>query len=154
MFKYGIFLLFLSFTIAERVQFQPCDSKSQEICKVYDLDVEPCPNGDKGEPCKMKRGTLANLSFKYNPTWSQEGVLKTRAYWVSMIDIPFAGIDTDGCKVTKCPPVQNAENFYNYSLNIADSFPPKKYDVKFKLWDDRPDSKKNACCLIFKLKIL
>lgn len=55
--------------------------------------------------------------------WETEKELKTRIYWVSMIDIPFAGIDSDGCKVTNCPPVKDAENYYNFTLDVSKSYP-------------------------------
>uniref|UniRef100_A0A224XYZ6 Putative niemann-pick type c2 n=1 Tax=Panstrongylus lignarius TaxID=156445 RepID=A0A224XYZ6_9HEMI len=154
MVRSAIFFLFICAALAEKIQFQPCDSASQESCRVYDAEVDPCPDGSTGEPCKLKRGKPASIFFKYNPTWTTEGVLKTRAYWVSVVDIPFAGIDSDGCKVTTCPPVQNAENYYNFTLDIAKSYPPNRYDVKFKLWDDVAEKKKKNCCMVFKIKII
>jgi Niemann-Pick C2 protein len=47
-----------------------------------------------------------------------------KAYWVSQAgDLPFVGMNTDGCLFTTCPIVAGSRQSYVYQLNISKKFP-------------------------------
>ncbi|XP_014239990.1 mite group 2 allergen Tyr p 2-like [Cimex lectularius] len=143
----------LAFVAAEQVQFQYCSTRGQEQCEISDVHIDPCAEAEKNEPCKLKLGKSAGISFKYKANWDQgENDLKTRAYWASVLDIPFLGMKTDGCSMTSCPVKKDQLGQYNFTLDISDKFLPKRYNVKFKLWEDNVED--HACCLLVKLKLV
>lgn len=47
-----------------------------------------------------------------------------KVYWVSQAgDLPFVGMNTDGCTFTTCPIVEGTRQAYVYQLNISKKFP-------------------------------
>ncbi|BES93393.1 coagulation [Nesidiocoris tenuis] len=130
-----------------------CDSTGKDECEITNVQVIPCPEALTGEPCKVKRGTSATLSFDFTPHWASSGPLKTRAYWAHILDLPFVGMDTDACKYTSCPYVDGQKNSYNFTLELAKQYIAQRYDIKFRIWEEEAEPRKE-CCLLFKLKLL
>ncbi|CAH1390429.1 unnamed protein product [Nezara viridula] len=151
--------LFLCLTVivsSEPVQYKPCyyTGKSGKLCTVSDVKIEPCPEAAKNEPCKIKRGEYASIAFKYKIEYEPVEPLKTRAYWATVLaDLPFVGMDTDLCKHTECPVVKNVDKQFNYTLDISKSFPAQKFDVKWKIWEEKAGPEKE-CCFMFKMKLV
>jgi hypothetical protein len=47
-----------------------------------------------------------------------------KVYWVSQAgDIPFVGMNTEGCSFTTCPIVAGNRQSYVYQLSISKKFP-------------------------------
>ncbi|KAK6634008.1 hypothetical protein RUM44_004615 [Polyplax serrata] len=98
-------------------------------CKVDAVRVTPCAEAEENKPCVIKRGKTATIEFDYEPSGNYSD-LETRAYWASVTgDLPFIGMDTNGCAHTECPTTPPKETFsYNLSLSkklpVVSSGPP------------------------------
>lgn len=80
----------------------------------------------------------------------------TRLYAETLVlDMPFMGMDTDACKYTNCPVVEQATQTWQYTLFILDSYPKGSYTVKMKLWDNTSGaSSAHECCFKLDIKIV
>lgn len=91
-------------------------------CTVHEVRVDPCPESAQNKPCVMVRGTNATIAFDYTPDFSSQ-VATAKAFWASAVDLPFAGLDQEGCKYTTCPVVSGQRQSYSYDLPIMKSYP-------------------------------
>ncbi|XP_049768814.1 MD-2-related lipid-recognition protein-like [Schistocerca cancellata] len=122
-------------------------------CSVHAVRVHPCAEAAYGQPCKIRKGQAAGISFSYTPDESAEQV-KAVAYWHgNMGDVAFQGMDTDGCHFTSCPLTAGARANYSYDLQISRKFPSREYSVMWKLWN-KGEPVKFECCFIVRIKIL
>ncbi|XP_014273720.3 NPC intracellular cholesterol transporter 2 [Halyomorpha halys] len=154
--KLFLFICMAIIVSSELVQFKPCYYSGQngKQCTVSDVEIEPCPEAARNEPCKIKRGEFASIGFKYTLDFEPVEPLKTRAYWATVLaDLPFVGMDTDLCKVTECPVVKGVQKSYNYSLAISKSFPAQKFDIKCKIWEENKGPERE-CCFMFKIRLI
>lgn len=91
-------------------------------CNVTQVRVTPCAEAAENKPCVIKRGKTAKIDFDFVPGGSYEG-LETRAYWASTTgDLPWIGMDTNGCSYTECPTNPKPEVF-SYDLKIGSKLP-------------------------------
>uniref|UniRef100_A0A0A9YQB5 MD-2-related lipid-recognition protein n=1 Tax=Lygus hesperus TaxID=30085 RepID=A0A0A9YQB5_LYGHE len=140
-------------TSGEPIKFDNCGDTEAPRCDITNVKIDPCPEAATDEPCKIKRGNSATLTYNFTPRWAPgSGELKTRAYWASVLDLPFLGMDTDVCKYATCPIVKDQQNFYNFTLEIEKRYPAQRYNIKFRIWEDEAEPKKE-CCIVFKLKL-
>ncbi|KAF6205702.1 hypothetical protein GE061_019875 [Apolygus lucorum] len=137
----------------ELIAYDKCEAAGTPGCDISNLQINPCPEAASNEPCKIKRGSSATLTYNFTPRWAPgAGAIKTRAYWAAVVDLPFLGMDSDACKFTTCPIVKDQQNFYNFTLFIEKKYPAQKYDIKFRIWEDEAEPKKE-CCVVFQLKL-
>ncbi|KAK6645342.1 hypothetical protein RUM43_001618 [Polyplax serrata] len=119
-------VLLASLTIAcsqaEEVKFGPCTNHVNMNCKVDAVRVTPCAEAEENKPCVIKRGKTATIEFDYEPSGNYSD-LETRAYWASVTgDLPFIGMDTNGCAHTVCPTTPPKETF-SYNLSLSKKLP-------------------------------
>lgn len=92
-------------------------------CTVHEVRVDPCPETTQNKPCLMVRGSNATIAFDYTPDFNAE-VATAKAFWTqTAVDLPFAGLDNDGCKYTPCPIVEGQRHTYSYNLAILKTYP-------------------------------
>ncbi|XP_055630640.1 MD-2-related lipid-recognition protein-like [Toxorhynchites rutilus septentrionalis] len=137
----------MTIALAEVVKFQDC--KENVKCTVHEVRIDPCPEVAKNKPCRLVRHSNVTVSFDYTPQFgAQEATSK--AFWSqNLMDLPFAGMDTEACKHTSCPVVEGQRQSYSYNLNVLKSFPPRAYDVKWKLMNEANE----MCCFITQIEI-
>lgn len=71
----------------------------------------------------MIRGSNATIAFDYTPEFTAD-VATAKAFWTqSAYDLPFAGLDNEGCKYTPCPIVDDQRVTYSYNLAILKTYP-------------------------------
>lgn len=139
-------------------------------CAIHEVRIDPCPEASSDLPCKVKRGKSATISFDYTPckcglNWNCFFFLFTlipiafdsatafgQVYWASPDgDIPFAGMNTNGCDHTSCPLNKDAKQTYVYTLETAKKFPVRVFDIKWKL--SNPITQE-LCCFQTKIRLI
>ncbi|XP_015171621.1 PREDICTED: MD-2-related lipid-recognition protein-like [Polistes dominula] len=137
---------------AEVVHFRECPKPTPDAvsnCTIHEVRVDPCREAAENKPCKIKRGHNSSISFDYTPNFDGEK-LETRGYWASALaDLPFLGMNSDACTMTKCPVVSGQKQTYNVQLFISKKFPVRTYDLKWKMWNER----EQECCFMFQIKL-
>ncbi|KAL0123573.1 hypothetical protein PUN28_005826 [Cardiocondyla obscurior] len=145
----AVLVLALSAVHAEIVHWTPCQTSSEVQCTVHEVRVDPCTEAAEKKPCSQKRGRNATISFDYTSQFG--GSLSSRAYWASeIVDLPFLGMSTDACTSTVCPGTPGQKQTYTNVIHISKKFPPRTYDVKWKLWNEQ----EQECCFIFQIKLI
>jgi len=115
-------------------------------------------DGTTGPPCFVARGETVHLDV----TWDNPGVsnMTQSAVWVTWIDMPFVGLDTEGCPYLDggqgC--MINAdprESQFYFPIEIQNMFPTGLYDLKWKFWERMDDGQeKEIGCFLFTIKII
>ncbi|EEB14199.1 Epididymal secretory protein E1 precursor, putative [Pediculus humanus corporis] len=137
-------------TTAEVVKTEKCPNHVNLNCDVKEVRVTPCPETEQNKPCLVKRGKRVKIEFDYTTNGNYSD-LETRAYWASATgDLPWIGMDTNGCAHTECPTQNEKSEKFLYDLKIGNKFPVRQYDVKWRLWKE--DSME--CCFIIKIKLV
>lgn len=131
---------------AEVIPFEKCNESVK--CTVHEVRVDPCPEAAQNKPCVMVRGTNATIAFDYTPDFSSQ-VATAKAFWASAVDLPFAGLDQEGCKYTTCPVVSGQRQSYSYDLPIMKSYPMRQYKVKWQLLNEANE----MCCFMIDMAI-
>ncbi|KAF4519736.1 hypothetical protein B566_EDAN014249 [Ephemera danica] len=121
--RFTLVLAFLAAASAELVQFQPCDDPDGSVqCDVQNVNINPCAEAESGEPCRIRKGNSAAITFDFTPSVSATE-LESKAYWVgSMGSLPWIGMETNACLFTTCPVTAGQVSHYNYTLKVS-----KKY---------------------------
>ncbi|EFN80227.1 Epididymal secretory protein E1 [Harpegnathos saltator] len=136
-------------THAEVVHWHSCPEPISTNCVIHEVRVEPCAEALESKPCGLKRGRNASISFDYTADFS--GNVFSRAYWASeLMDLPFLGMPLDACTSTVCPVQPGQRQTYSVVLPISKKFPTRKYDLKWKLWNEQ----ENSCCFMLAIKLL
>ena len=92
-------------------------------CDVKEVRVTPCPETEQNKPCLVKRGKRVKIEFDYTTNGNYSD-LETRAYWASATgDLPWIGMDTNGCAHTECPTQNEKSEKFLYDLKIGNKFP-------------------------------
>lgn len=161
MWKYQCFVLLgvvvlsvVSRSAADNVQYEVCESNSETTasCDIHQVRIVPCPEAETNEPCKFKRGKPANIQFDFTPG-SAATELTAQAYWATDVsDIPLASMERDACDFTPCPVEANVQTTYNYTITISRKFPPRNYNIKWKLWDN-DHNPTFECCFTTRIKL-
>ncbi|KAH0948266.1 hypothetical protein HN011_009316 [Eciton burchellii] len=147
----AVLLVFaLSTVYAEVVHWTECPSSMRPVnCEIHEVRVEPCREAAERKPCLLKRGRNASISFDYTPRFNGN-TLSSRAYWASEVaDLPFLGMPLDACTSTVCPAVAGERQTYSVILPISKKFPPRTYELKWKLWNEESEE----CCFMFPIKL-
>lgn len=110
------------------------------------MRIEPCAEAASKQPCKIKRGRTANISFDYTSGTNSKQTtnnliryyyklnyliagfnsdnLVGQVYWVSGEgDLPFVGMNTAACQHTACPLEAPTRQTYTYNFQTAKKFP-------------------------------
>ncbi|XP_058462159.1 MD-2-related lipid-recognition protein-like [Malaya genurostris] len=143
-----VFLVSLM-TIAhgEVVIFRKCNENVK--CTVHEVRINPCPEAAHNKACVMLKGTNATIAFDYTPDFSAQQVT-AKVFWTqTAVDLPFAGMDTEGCKYTSCPIVEAHRQTYSYNLPIQQKYPKRTFDVKWQLMNEDQE----MCCFIIQIAI-
>ncbi|XP_040170042.1 MD-2-related lipid-recognition protein-like [Anopheles arabiensis] len=143
----AIVALCLNVAWAEVVNFKKCPG--EEKCTIHEVSISPCPEAAEGVACTVYRGTNVSISFDFTPEFAANELTADVSWTQPNFDLPFVGMDTAACKSTKCPTVSGTRQTYAYDLPIKKSYPPKHYDVKWKLTGENSES----CCFIVQINI-
>ncbi|XP_055535681.1 MD-2-related lipid-recognition protein-like [Wyeomyia smithii] len=131
----------------EVINFQNCTESVK--CEVHEVRVDPCPESAQSKPCAMIKGRNATIAFDYTPEFNAT-TATAKAFWTqTSMDLPFAGMDNEGCKYTSCPIVAGQRQSYSYNLSIKKAFPSRAYDVKWQLMNEE----QKMCCFIIQIAI-
>ncbi|XP_055594921.1 MD-2-related lipid-recognition protein-like [Uranotaenia lowii] len=132
---------------AEIVKFSNC--KETTKCQVHQVRIDPCPESASNKPCTMLKGTNATIAFDYTPEFDAQ-VATAKAFWTqTAMDLPFAGMDSEGCKYTSCPLQSGTKQSYSYDLPIQKKYPTRVYDVKWILENEAEE----MCCFIIQISV-
>ncbi|KAK4886433.1 hypothetical protein RN001_002704 [Aquatica leii] len=108
----------ISAVVGEIVTVENC-APNKEKCTIEEVRIDPCAEAASKKPCKLKRGKPAGVAIDYVPHFSSDSITAKATY----LDQLLPGMDTDGCKTTKCPVIAGNKQTYTYNLNIARKFP-------------------------------
>ncbi|XP_053671701.1 ecdysteroid-regulated 16 kDa protein-like [Anopheles nili] len=146
-FSIGLFALCICAANAEVVNFKNCPGEAK--CTFNEVAISPCPEAAEGRTCTVYRGSNISITFDFTPEFNAN-VLTADVSWTQpAFDLPFIGMDTEACKHTACPAQSGKRQTYVYELPIKKSYPPKHYDVKWKLTSENNDT----CCMIVQINI-
>uniref|UniRef100_A0AAG5DNI6 MD-2-related lipid-recognition domain-containing protein n=1 Tax=Anopheles atroparvus TaxID=41427 RepID=A0AAG5DNI6_ANOAO len=133
---------------AEVVNFKSCIGEVNK-CTINEVSITPCPEAEEGRACTVYRGTNVSITFDFTPEFAAKELSADVSWTQPSMDLPFIGMDTEACKYTSCPAESGKRQTYSYDLPIKKSYPPKHYDVKWKLTSENKDS----CCLVVQINI-
>ncbi|XP_058836007.1 MD-2-related lipid-recognition protein-like [Topomyia yanbarensis] len=145
----GILVVICLVAIArgEIVNFAKCNESVK--CTIHEVRVNPCPEAAHNKPCLLLKGTNATITYDYTPDFSAKKAT-AKAFWTqTAMDLPFAGMDSEGCKYTSCPIVEAQRQTYSYNLPIHKKYPSRAFDVKWELINEDQE----MCCFIIQIAI-
>jgi len=104
-------------------------------------------------PCKMKQKSSAALEIDFQIDAPVDAIDVSTFGVISGVDIPFAGVDKNGCNYTTdaagvgaCP-MKDSTKVYTYKYEVkVKNYPTIPVDIKFKL-DDASKPDRNLVCL-------
>ncbi|KAJ2937466.1 hypothetical protein O0L34_g19172 [Tuta absoluta] len=143
--KYLVLLVCVAATSASVYNLRYCPGSDVTICQINEIRIDPC---EGGKTCKIKTGTDAKISFDFTPHFTTSSLTTAAVYQTET----FAGMETDGCKCTKCPTVSGTQQTYNSILHIGKKLPKGKYEFKYSVTDATNST--NDCCFIAKVKLV
>uniref|UniRef100_A0A182MYQ4 MD-2-related lipid-recognition domain-containing protein n=1 Tax=Anopheles dirus TaxID=7168 RepID=A0A182MYQ4_9DIPT len=132
---------------AQVINFKKCPG--EEKCTINEVSITPCPEADEGRACTVYRNSNVSITFDFTPEFNANELTADVSWTQPAIDLPFVGMDTAACNYTSCPVESGKRQTYAYNLPIKKSYPPKQYDVKWKLISENKDT----CCLIVQINI-
>ncbi|XP_059607676.1 MD-2-related lipid-recognition protein-like [Phlebotomus argentipes] len=148
-FILAVLTIVISPSASELVRFQQCEETSPQPCTIHAVRINPCPEAENDQPCKIKRGRSASIEFDYAMEF-QATELDSRMYWNNEgVDLPLIGVDTNGCNMVSCPIEANANNTYVWTLNVSKKFPIRVFDIKVKI----KNQDNNFCCFLTKIRL-
>ncbi|XP_055706621.1 MD-2-related lipid-recognition protein-like [Phlebotomus papatasi] len=144
-----IVCMVISLSASELVRFHECEEKSPQDCTIHAVRINPCPEAENDQPCKVKRGRSATIEFDYSTAF-RATELDSRIYWSNEgVDLPLIGVDTNGCNIVSCPVEANVNNTYAWTLNVSKKFPIRTFDIKMKIKNEDD----NFCCFLTKIRL-
>ncbi|XP_053687983.1 MD-2-related lipid-recognition protein-like [Sabethes cyaneus] len=142
-----VVIALVAFTRGEVIKYQSCSEPVK--CTVQEVRVDPCPEAAQDKPCLMLKGSNATIAFDYTPEFDAQ-TATAKAFWTqTAMDLPFAGMDNEGCKYTSCPIVAGQRQSYSYNLPIQKKYPSRTFDVKWQLMNEAEE----MCCFIIQIAI-
>lgn len=146
----------------EEVKFSKCQKfqrdkdgvarQYEQSCNIQKVIVDPCPDAESNEPCKVKQGGHGAITVHFTPQFSASNVSSLASWDQSLVNLPFEDMDSDGCKYMKCPMEKDVPTTYSYKIPIKATYPPDIYTVKWKVQNAEDTTKE--CCFRFRLKIV
>ncbi|CAD0197949.1 unnamed protein product [Chrysodeixis includens] len=134
----------LATCFADEAFFSACDEATEETCKITAVNITPCQQDKHKSKCGIRRKTNATLAFDYTPSFDSTN-LESAIYWASKTgDLPFPGMDKNGCVYTSCPVAAGQTQTMTYELQLGRKLPLGNFLLKLKLND--ADDKTKLCC--------
>ncbi|XP_065563740.1 MD-2-related lipid-recognition protein-like [Artemia franciscana] len=115
--------------------YRPCGkAKTFGNGQLSEIRINPCPEALKNKPCVLKKDTNVSIEVDFTPNIKKKVVsLSSKAFWANkLVDMPLPNMNSNGCNFTTCPLENGKAATYAYNLNIAKSFPSRRYDVKWR----------------------
>jgi len=148
----GVFFL-INLVRPESYTPEPCKRKNEKkaLGLITDLQITPCPEFARGEPCVFTRGsTTAQIGFNFKHSIDARR-LKNSMWWTTTaMDLQFSALKPNACGNTNCPVKANVMQPFLSNVTITNNLPEGNYPVKFLL----KDRNKIVACFIFQIKLV
>ncbi|CAL8099641.1 unnamed protein product [Orchesella dallaii] len=139
---------------AEVIENTACDRgrDANILSDLSEITVDPCPEAENGEPCKLYKGSNATVSFKFTPNTTPTRMKSTISWVKGNTDLTFRAMRPDACLYMECPVKPNEENIFSATLNLGTQLPTGLYPLKVKLQELR-GRKRVFACQLFRIRL-
>nr|CAD32314.1 Lep D 2 precursor [Lepidoglyphus destructor] len=127
MMKFIALFALVAVASAGKMTFKDCGHG-----EVTELDISGC----SGDTCVIHRGQKMTLDAKFAANQDTNKVTIKVLAKVAGTTIQVPGLETDGCKVLKCPIKKGEALDFNYGMTIPAITPKIKVDVTAELVGD------------------
>ncbi|KAK4325702.1 hypothetical protein Pmani_003646 [Petrolisthes manimaculis] len=131
-----LLVLLVSYTSA--TVYQDCGSVGSDV----QFSVEGC----EAPPCLLYRGTTMNIGFQFISSATTDTLTIDATANIGGVEVPWVGIDTNGCLSTTCPISAGSSVDWNMPVEILAEYPAITTVVTFKLVDSSGASQ--TCALL------
>ncbi|KFM63622.1 Epididymal secretory protein E1, partial [Stegodyphus mimosarum] len=142
--------IFLSAALCSQawgLKYTDCGSKTG---KVLDVQMTGCEESDV---CELKRGETYTYTILFESLTDSESVRTVVHGTVNGISMPYPVPNPDACESGNldCPLETGKQYSYLREVEIRNTYPSMKADVKYELRDAK---KENLVCVAFPVKIV
>ncbi|CAL4145469.1 unnamed protein product [Meganyctiphanes norvegica] len=119
--------IFIAITAVAATPFKDCGSLATGV----QFTVQGCDH----PPCIMHRGSKAIMDIKFTPSVNSPTLNTTVIAAVGGQEVPWPGLDNNGCHQLKCPLVAQQETSWHLEMDINVNYPQISTVATFQLID-------------------
>ncbi|XP_071529393.1 NPC intracellular cholesterol transporter 2-like [Panulirus ornatus] len=134
----ALVLLIFLVASASATFFQDCGSVGSNV----EVNVEGCDV----PPCILERGQTIDVNIKFTASRSSQTLTVDAGANIGGIQVPWPGVDTNGCLYTACPFAAGSRVDWTMPVDILREYPAISTIVTFRLVDGNGDFQ--ACAVL------